>query len=80
MIDVLLSYSSLGYDVSFTSIFGKDAIGMTKRYSHIAERELYCQQIFEHDNMNLDRLRKVCDFMYENIQEQEKIGEYYEKI
>ena len=46
-LDSCISYASLGYDVSLTNIYGKDAIRMVKRYSYKAERELICEQIID---------------------------------
>jgi hypothetical protein len=75
---MLLEYCSLGYDVYFTQLYGKDAITMTKRYSYKAERPLHCQQMFDHEKIDLERLRSCLDFMYTDIQEQEESKKYYE--
>ncbi len=73
------SYSSLGYDISFTVIHGKEAIKMVKRYSSKAKRALICEQIQEHDQLkNPQLLHAVLEFLYNSIQEQEQTGKYYE--
>jgi len=69
---ILMYYSNLGYDVMLTTIAGKDGIRMVKRYSHIAERHLICEQIYEHDRlMDVDTFRQVATFLYNDIQEQD---------
>lgn len=80
IIKIFLEYTSLGYDVYFTSIVGKDAITMTKRYSHKSESKLHCQQIYNHNKLDEGSIRSVLEFMYNDIQEQEKTGEYKELI
>ena len=78
-LDYILDYCDLGYDFSPTMLYGKEAVRMVKRYSHKAERKLMCEQIFHHDELkNMDRLLIILDFMYQDIQQQEKSGEYYE--
>jgi len=75
--DLLKHYCDLGYDVYLTSIFGKDGICMTKRYSHKAERKLQCLQIWDHARIDTT-LEQVCTFMYSDIEEQEASGNYRE--
>ena len=76
--EYMFHYACLGYDVSLTNIYGKDAIRMVKRYSYPAQRSLSCVQIQEHENLkDLDRLHDVLSYMYNNIEEQEKTENYY---
>ena len=71
------SYSALGYDISLTSLFGKEAIRMVKRYSKPAERHLICEQIYSHDKL-IDEweVHKITQFLYDDIQKQEAEGIY----
>jgi hypothetical protein len=48
-LEVCKSYSSLGYDLYLTTIFGRDGIRMTKRYSHKFEKPVSSQQIWTHE-------------------------------
>lgn len=75
----LIDYSSLGYDVTLTRLFGKDAIRMVKRWSHKAQQPLVCEQIQDHKSLVEQdfRLNEVLQFLYDNIQEQEVSGNYY---
>jgi len=73
-------YSDIGYDVFFTKIFGKEGLKMVKRYSYKAERSLVCTQIFEYSEKNDKELRECLLFMYNDIEEQEETGNYYEEI
>jgi len=64
-------YSDLGYDISLTSLYGKEAIRMVKRYSHKREGEIVCEQICCHENLkDLVRLHEIIQFLYEDIQRQ----------
>jgi hypothetical protein len=73
LLQIILNYSSLGYDLIFTTIVGKDAIRMVKRYSHIAEKHIVSEQIYNHEELcNEKTLRSVANFLYNDIQEQEK--------
>lgn len=74
--NVFLNYDSLGYDACFTTFFGKDAVRLTKRYSHKAEKPLHCEQIFNKESKTENDLREVFDFMYNDIKEQEDTGNY----
>jgi hypothetical protein len=77
----ILDYASLGYEISFTQIFGKDAILMRKRYSHPANKPLVCEQMFNHgDARNNHKLHLVLEFMYRDIQKQEETGKYSERL
>ncbi len=79
--DQLKNYSSLGYDVSLTYIVGKEGIRMVKRYSNSAERHLVCEQIYQHDKLtDTYQLNKILDFLYQDIQKQEKTKNYRESI
>jgi hypothetical protein len=79
MLEQLTFYCNLGYDITLTQLYGKDAIRMVKRYSHIAEKEVICEQIIEHDALRDEHyLNKVLTFMYENIEQQEKTKTFYE--
>lgn len=72
-------YSELGYDITLTSIYGKDAVRMVKRYSVPAERALICEQIVDHDEIgDNDYTFDFFNYMYENIQNQEQTKKYYE--
>lgn len=74
-------YSALGYDVYLTSLFGKDAIRMVKRYSYKSGSPVVCEQICEHESLlDLAKLHEILNFMYNNIQSQEKSGNYYRKL
>jgi hypothetical protein len=75
----LIDYSELGYDVTLTSLFGKEAIKMVKRYSYTAKQPLVCEQIQDHKSLLIDdfRLHQILQFLYDDIQEQEESGEYY---
>ncbi len=78
-LDYCISYASLGYDVTLTTLYGKEAIRMVKVYSYKAERKLTCEQIIEHDNLkDPENLHRILDFMYNDIQRQEETKEYYE--
>jgi hypothetical protein len=71
------SYSALGYDISLTSLFGKEAIRMVKRYSKTAERHLVCEQIYSHDKLTDEwEVHKITQFLYDDIQKQEAEGIY----
>ena len=76
MIQMFLEYCGLGYDVYFTSIVGKDAIRMTKRYSHKAGKCVHCQQVIDHDKLTEEKLRSILDFMYHDIEKQEETGQF----
>jgi len=78
----LIDYSSLGYDVTLTRLFGKDAIRMAKRYSHKAGQPIICEQIQNHESLiNQEfRLNEVLQFLYDDIQEQEVSGNYYSML
>lgn len=78
----LIEYSSLGYDITLTNLFGKDAIRMVKRYSHKAEKALYCEQVADHEQLlyDEDRFLDTIRFLYKNIQEQEETEIYYEPL
>lgn len=75
---VCKSYSDLGYDLYLTSIFGKDGIRMTKRYSHKFEGPVSSQQIWTHERLDPESLHKLTDFMYNDIREQEESGKLRE--
>lgn len=78
-LDYCIHYACLGYDVTLTSIYCKDGIRMVKRYSHPAERSLTCIQICDHESLkSIDKVHDILDYMYNNIQEQEQTGKYYE--
>lgn len=73
------SYSALGYDITLTFMYGKEAIRMIKRYSHPAKRHLICEQIYSHDKLNDDwEVHKITKFLYDDIQKQEN-GTIYRK-
>lgn len=77
----ILDYASLGYEVSFTHIFGKDAVLMRKQYSYRAHQALVCEQMFDHgDARDKHRLFLVLEFMYKDIQNQEETGNYSEQL
>lgn len=78
--EIIKEYSALGYDVSLTNIFGKDAVKMVKRYSYVRKDSILCEQIIDHDNLTEERLQHVCDFMYRDIQNQEATGKYYTSL
>lgn len=78
-LDYAIHYSILGYDINLGSVYGKDSIKMTKRYSHVREAKVYCEQIQEHEQLrNTERLAQVLDWMYNDIKEQEKTKKYFE--
>lgn len=64
MIQMFLEYCGLGYDVYFTSIVGKDAIRMTKRYSHKVGKCVNCQRVIDQDKLTGERPRSILGFMY----------------
>jgi hypothetical protein len=77
----ILDYADLGYEISFTNIYGKDAVLMRKRYSHPAERALICEQIFDHEHVkNKGRFAHLLNWLYDDIQEQEKTRIYKERL
>ena len=77
----ILSYAALGYEVSFTTVYGHEMVLMKKAYSHKAEKPLICEQIFKHEKaFDEKRFAELLDFMYEDIQEQEKTGIYTKRI
>jgi len=71
-------YALLGFDVCFTSLCGKDAIRMVKRYSYKAERALICEQIVDTSDDN--RLKEVLNWMHDDIIQQEESGKYHESL
>ena len=74
---ILIHYSNLGYDITLTSIVGKDGIRMVKRYSHKAERSLVCEQMSEHHKLlDKKRLQETIQFLYDDIKNQEETGIY----
>lgn len=76
-LDTCKSYSALGYDITLTFMYGKEAIRMVKRYSHPAKRHLICEQIYEHDKLNDEwEIHKITKFLYDDIQKQEAEGIY----
>lgn len=77
----ILDYAGLGYEISFTQIYGKDAILMRKRYSHPAQQPLISEQIFNHEHVeDKERFADLLNWMYDDIQEQEKKGVYKERL
>lgn len=73
------SYCDLGYDVTLTQLHGKEAIRMVKRYSFKRGDSITCEQIIEHDNFKSEeRLQKILQFCYDDIQRQEETKDYYE--
>jgi len=76
----VMYYNSLGYEVTITKWMGKDAVKMVKRYSYKRCGEITCMQVTSSevfsDNKRIDHL---LNYMYENIEEQEKTGKYYEE-
>lgn len=77
----LRSYSDLGYDVTLIRIYGKDGIRMRKRYSHVREKEVICEQVWNHDRLeDLDEFNDFLDKLYNNIKEQEETGKYQSSI
>lgn len=79
-LDIFKHYSNLGYDVFFTRIYGKEGLKMIKRYSYKAERPLICTQIFEYSDKTEKDIKQCFQYMYEDIQEQEETGKYYEEL
>jgi len=77
-LDLFRYYSLLGFDVCFTSLCGKDAIRMVKRWSYQANRALISEQIV--DTSELKRLREVLEWMYLDIIKQENTGNYHESL
>jgi hypothetical protein len=75
----VLDYTWLGYEITLFTLHGKDGIRMRKTYSYIAQQPLICEQIIHYSNLS-DTLQRsnIFEFLYENIQEQEKSGTYYE--
>jgi hypothetical protein len=75
----IIDYCLLGYDITLTNLYGKEAIRMVKRYSYIAERPLICEQIQGHDILLKDenRFDEVLNFLYNDIQLQEETKNYY---
>jgi hypothetical protein len=67
-------YCDLGYDVSFTMLFGKEGIRMNKRYSYKTESPIMCEQMFRYSEASDLRLREALLFLYEDIREQELSG------
>lgn len=78
----IIQYSALGYDITFTYIYGKEALRMVKRYSHKAEKSLCCEQIVDHEKLlyDEDRFLDIIRFLYKDIQNQEESGIYYEPL
>lgn len=75
--ETIKSYSSLGYDISLTTLYGKDAIRMVKRHSHKRGSSIVCTQVSEHDKLDdLERFNDTVDWMYNDIQNQEETEEY----
>lgn len=78
----LIEYSALGYDITLTSLFSKDAIRMVKRYSYKSEKSLCCEQIADHEQLlyDEDRFLNTIRFLYKDIQNQEESGIYHEPL
>lgn len=68
-----INYCELGYDISLTSVYGKEAIKMVKRYSHPAGDRLESIQIINHERLLDDKYysSNVIRFLYEQIEERE---------
>lgn len=78
-LDAIISYAGLGYEITLITLYGKDAIRMRKAYSYKAERPLICEQVIHHEDLkNPEQRHKIFEFLYNDIQEQEKTGKYYE--
>jgi len=74
------SYSGLGYDISLTNVYGKEGVKMFKRFSYIRKAPVVCIQVVEHDELDdLEKFNDIIDWMYRNIEEQEKTGRYQEE-
>jgi hypothetical protein len=68
------NYATLGYETTLTMMLGKEAVRMVKVYSHKTECSISCEQIHEFSSSKDEYFFKVLDFMYNDIQEQEKTG------
>ena len=80
-LQMLIEYASLGYDFSLTNIYGKEAVQMIKRYSYKKEGPVKCLQMYEHEKIkNETEFSRILQFLYDDIQEQEKTGKYYEDL
>lgn len=66
-IKMFIKYAELGYDVSFTTIYGKSGIQMIQRQTGTT-----CQQIINYDTLDFVRLTYILDFMYNEIHKTEK--------
>lgn len=69
-----IDYCELGYDISLTSFFGKDAIRMVKRHSHVTEKSLSSVQVIDYDRLENEKpyFNYVARFLYEEIERKEK--------
>ena len=77
----VINYTSLGYEITLISLYGKDAIRMRKAYSYKAERPLICEQVIHYEELQDEEQRaKIFEFLYNDIQEQEKSGKYKESV
>jgi hypothetical protein len=76
---IIMEYAALGYEVTLTLLYGKEAIRMVKIYSHKAKAPVVCEQIQEHDILLKDesRFNEVLNFLYNDIQLQEETKNYY---
>lgn len=70
---IMLEYQSLGYEITLTNVYGKDAIRMTKIYSHLSETPLDCLQVINLDILQDDiKLHDLTNFMYQEIRDKEE--------
>jgi hypothetical protein len=77
----IIDYANLGYEISFTHIFGKDAVLMRKRYSYRAHQALVCEQVFDHEHIkDKEIFANLLNWMYNDIKDQEDKGVYRERL
>ncbi|AGH56797.1 hypothetical protein Phi19:2_gp007 [Cellulophaga phage phi19:2] len=75
----IIEYAELGYSISLIKLFGKQAVMMTKLYSHVRKQSVQCTQIFNYDSLyDCHRFNHLLDFMYNDIRNQEKTQTYQE--
>lgn len=71
LLNIILGYHALGFDITFTKVGFQDGIRMKKRYSYITEEILENKQVFCHEDIDEQRLSRVLQFMYQDINKQE---------
>lgn len=77
LLEQLISYSNLGYDIFITDIYGHQGIKMVKRYDYKLEKSVESQQVYDVNKLaDNTELNRILEFLYNDIKnkvENEKI-------